>query len=316
MKKILGILGLLVFVCVATSLATDRFLLAVNIENLIRRSALFGIISIGAAFVIVAGGIDLSIGSVICLVGCLLPWLLTEHGWPVPVALAFVLALATSLGAAHGLLVTRLRLQPFLVTLCGLLLYRGVARGIVDDQTQGFGLGFAGLKTLATGAIPVSESFRIPAPCVILAVIAVLAAIFLSRTIWGRYLFALGRNEEAARYAGVDTARMTVLAYAICGGLAGLGGVLFVLDVNSAQPSDFGSFYELYAIAGAVLGGCALRGGEGSVLGVIIGASVMQVLRNSITLVDAIPNQLEFAVIGAVILGGVIVDELVKRLAR
>ena len=131
------------------------------------------------------------------------------------------------------------------------------------------------------------------------------------RTIYGRYLLALGGNEEAARYSGINTARMIVLAYVICSGLAGLGGMLFVLDVNSAQPVDFGNFYELYAIAAAVLGGCSLRGGEGTILGVVIGAAVMQVLRNSITLLG-IPTQLEFAIIGAVILAGVVTDETLK----
>jgi ribose transport system permease protein len=135
----------------------------------------------------------------------------------------------------------------------------------------------------------------------------------LHRTVWGRYLKALGRNEEAARYSGVNTDRMVILAYAVCGLLSGVGGMLFVLDVGSAQPVDFGSFYELYAIAAAVLGGCSLRGGEVSVLGVIIGAALMQVLRNAIVLIDAIPNNIEFAIIGIVILAGVSADELVRR---
>ncbi|MBM3871790.1 MAG: ABC transporter permease, partial [Verrucomicrobia bacterium] len=128
------------------------------------------------------------------------------------------------------------------------------------------------------------------------------------------YLLALGRNEDAARYSGINTGAMVLLAYVICSSLAGLGGVLFVLDVNSAQPVDFGNFYELYAIAAAVLGGCSLRGGEGSVLGVIIGTALILVLRNVVTLVTNHSN-IEFAIIGAVILIGVITDELVKRYA-
>ena len=125
----------------------------------------------------------------------------------------------------------------------------------------------------------------------------------------------IGRNETAARYSGINTDRMIILAYVICGLLSGLGGMLFVLDVGSAKPVDFGSFYELYAIAGAVLGGCSLRGGEGTIFGVVIGAAVMQVLKNTITLVDWIPTNIEYAVIGAVILGGVVVDEMVKKFA-
>ena len=316
MKKILGILGLFVFVCVATALASEFFLTAFNIENVLRRSALFGILSIGAAFVIITGGIDLSIGSIVCLVGCLTPWLLTEIGWSAWLAVPFLLVLASLLGAIHGLLVTRLGLQPFLVTLCGLLLYRGVARGVTADQTQGFRGGYSALRALGNGRIeiPGASGFALPAPVLILIVVAGLAALLLTRTVWGRWLFAIGQNEAAARLSGVQTHRMTVLAYVVCAGLSGLGGLLFVLDVGSAQPVDFGNFYELYAIAAAVLGGCSLRGGEGTIVGVCIGAAVMQVLRNSITLIDAIPDNVEYAVIGIVILGGVVTDELVKRI--
>lgn len=314
MKKILGIGGLFALVCIATGLISQTFFTTGNIQNLFQRSALFGIISIGAAFVIITGGIDLSIGSVICLVGCLLPWLLVEQGWPVSLALPFVLALAVGIGLLHGFLVTKLKLQPFVVTLCGLLCYRGITRGILNDQSYGFGLEFTGLRSLAQGTIPLG-SFELPVPFVILTVVALISAYVLNWTVYGRYLLALGRNEEAARFSGIATDRMTIGAYVACSFLAGVGGVLFVLDVNSAGPGDFGNFYELYAIAGAVLGGCALRGGEGSIVGVIIGASLMQVLRNAIRLIDAIPDQLEFAVIGVVILSGVVVDELVKRFA-
>ena len=316
MKKILGITALLVVVCIITALASASFLSGYNLENLVRRTALFGIISIGVAFVIVTGGIDLSIGSVVCLVGCGLPWLLTVHHWPLPAALAAVAAVSVGIGLLHGLIITKLRIQPFVVTLCGLLFYRGVARGFTNDQTVGFGSDFRGLRKLSTGEIPLPfvKGFSIPAPWITLLVVAVLAAIFLNRTIWGRYLLALGRNEDAARYSGINTDRMVILAYVICSALAGLGGLLFVLDVNSAQPVDFGNFYELYAIAAAVLGGCSLRGGEGSIVGVIVGAALMQVLRNMITLTTT-HNNIEFAIIAVVILVGVIADELVKRYA-
>ncbi len=316
MKKILGILGLLVFICVVTALMSDRFLTEFNVENLIRRTALFGIISIGAAFVIITAGIDLSIGSVVCLIGCLLPYLLVEKGASVPVALVTVTGVSLLIGLAHGLLITKMRLQPFVVTLCGLLLYRGITRGIVQDQTQGFRGEFKTLRALSQGQLQLpGTDFGIPNPCLILLVVTVLAIIFLNYTVYGRYLLALGRNEEAAKYSGINTDRMVIVAYLICGLLSGLGGMLFVLDVGSAQPVDFGNFYELYAIAAAVLGGCSLRGGEGTIIGVVIGAAVMQVLKNSITLIDRIPTNIEYAVIGAVILGGVVVDEMVKRIA-
>ena len=314
MKKNLGILGLLVAVCVVTAFLSGSFLSAYNVENVLRRSALFGILSIGVGFVIITGGIDLSLGSVVCLVGCALPWLLTVQLWPLPLALLAVAAVSLGIGLFHGLLITKLRIQPFIVTLCGLLLYRGIARGFTADQTVGFGNEFKTLRLLATGKVPFLPGFELPAPLIFLALVAILAAIFLNRTIFGRYLLALGRNPQAATYSGIPTQRMTILAYVISSGLAGLGGVLFVLDVNSAQPVDFGNFYELYAIAAAVLGGCSLRGGEGSVVGILIGAALMQVLRNMITLVTT-RNNVEFAIIGAVILLGVVADELARRIA-
>ncbi|MBT3569914.1 MAG: ABC transporter permease [Opitutae bacterium] len=312
MKKIQGIFLILVCVIVMTSIMSDVFWGSYNLENVLRRTALFGIISIGVAFVIITGGIDLSIGSVICLVGCGLPWLLVEQEVSVPVALLAVLGFSLAVGLIHGILVTKVKLQPFVVTLCGLLLYRGITRGFTGDQSQGFGTDFKGIRELATGEIPLF-GFNFPMPCLFLVVVAVLAGVFLNKTIYGRYLLALGNNEEAAKFSGIDVDKMVILAYVICALCSGLGGLLFVLDVNSAQPVDFGNFYELYAIAAAVLGGCSLRGGSGTILGVVIGAALMQVLRNMIVLVDWIPTHIEYAIIGAVILAGVVADEMIKR---
>ena len=315
MKKLLGIFGLLVFVCVVTALKEPNFLNAYNIENTVRWTALFSLIAIGVSFVIITGGIDLSIGSTIGLVGSLLASLLTVKGWSIGAALTTVMLVSLGIGLAHGLLITKLRLQPFVVTLCGLLIYRGLARFLTDDQSQGFGNAFEGLRTLATGKILLPfGGYALPFPLFIMAAVGILAAVFLNRTIYGRYLLALGRNETAARYSGINTDTMKIIAYVICSGLAGVAGILFSLNLNSVQPSGLGEFYELYAIAGAVLGGCSLRGGEGSILGVIIGSAVMRVLYNSINILR-IPTHWEFAIIGAVILSGVIVDELVKRVA-
>ena len=313
MKKVLGILGLLVTIFVVTWIVEPKFASAYNLQNIIRWTSLFGIISIGVAFVIITGGIDLSIGSLIGLVGCLLPMLLVA-GYAPAIALLAVVVLSLAIGLLHGLLITRLGLQPFVVTLCGLLFYRGFARWLTHDQVQGFGSSYEGLRQLAIGKVPLGSGFALPIPFFLLLIVGVLAALFLNRTIWGRYLLALGRNETAARYSGIQIERMKVLAYVLCSGTAGLGGILFALDVNSVQPAAHGNFYELYAIAAAVLGGCSLRGGEGSILGVVIGAAVMRLLYNAIN-ISGIPTQLEFAIIGAVILAGVIADELIRRMA-
>ena len=312
MKKIFGILAVLVLVMIITAAVSPVFFSAYNIENLLRRSSLFGIMGIGAAFVIMTGGIDLSIGSLVCLVGCLTPWLVAE-GMPIPVVLILMLLLALMAGGVHGWLISRIRLQPFLVTLCGLFIYRGATRGLLADRTVGFGTEGTAWKYLGNGRIPITDDFGLPIPLVILILVATGSGFLLRKTVWGRHLLAIGSNETAARHCGIDVDRVKMGAYVLCGFLAGLAGVLFVLDTGTAQPSNFGNFYELYAIAAAVLGGCSLRGGEGSIIGVLVGATLVQVLRNAIVLIDPIPDAIEFAVIGIIILMAVIADEKIRR---
>ncbi len=313
MKKTWGILGILVFVVGLTGILNRNFLEPYNVQNNLQWTALYAIISIGVAFVIITGGIDLSIGSVVGLAGTLLAVLL-KQGMSAPAAIACVMLMSAAIGLGHGLLITKMRLQPFIVTLCGLLIYRGMTRFFPNDQSQGFGNSHEGLRSIATGKPFSLFRVEIPWPFLIMVAIALVAAVFLNRTVWGRYLLAVGRNEQAARYSGIDTHRITILAYIVCSVLAGFGGVLFALDSNLIQPALFGNFYEVYAIAAAVLGGCSLRGGEGSILGVVVGAAVMRVLYNAINILG-IPNTLEFAIIGGVILGGVVTDELVRRWA-
>lgn len=312
--KVLGILGLLVVVVAVTGSLNPRFFVADNLENVVQRTSLFGILGIGAALTIVTGGIDLSIGSVVGLSATVLP-MLVGAGVPAPLAVLAVLALGAVIGLLHGLCITRIGLQPFVVTLCGLLIYRGVARQISGDQTLGFGTGEVALRSLATGSPFSIGAFDVPAPMFVLLGVGALAWLFLARSVWGRWLLALGRNPEAAHYAGVPVKTMTVVAYVLCSSLAALGGVLFALDVGSVQPAAMGNFYELYAIAAAVLGGCSLRGGEGSIVGVVLGAAVMRLLYNSIVLLG-IPSQLEFAIVGGVLLLGAIADETIRRAAR
>jgi ribose transport system permease protein len=310
-RKELGIFTLLVALCVVVAFKNPQFLSAANIQNMTRLIGTFGIFSIGVGIVIITGGIDLSVGSVFALLGILLSIMLTEWHWPAGGAVAVILGAGAGIGLIHGLLITRLRLQPFIVTLCGLLLYRGIARYVAQDTTKGFGSqGFDWLRRFTTGSLA-----SVPMPFVLLVVVGSIMWIMLHRSIYGRHLFAVGRNAEAARYSGINTANVISGAYVISGSLAALAAILIAFYTNSISPSSHGNFYELYAIAAAVLGGCSLRGGEGSIAGILIGTALLQVLRNLVNLLD-IPGSLDFAVMGAVILIGVIADQILGSSSR
>lgn len=561
MNKTLGIFGLLIFVCLFTALFNPAFVSEANLFNITRQTAQYGILSLGVAFVIITGGIDLSIGSVVGLAASLLLLMISDWNIAPSVAIPCVVGVCALIGLVHGLLITRVNLQPFVVTLCGLLVYRGAARWISDDRPLGLGTDYENIRLLGSGApfsyttlaigasvvailfglyyalvlrrdaaqseadetttaaqpqssksvvlferwswlligvlllafslispssantkkvgaqgaagsdrsaeandaalktpiiktkkdrvknkvtlqqrvtrpafmlpaavflpafvtmivggwtakrkvilkpmiasllatgflavgviflLPVYKSIApgdlfslgfadvsgrlvsgiimvilfailaaavgsaiwllsaaascspigksllpltgfaglltllsltslmssmVPAPMLIMIALAVVAAVVLNCTVFGRYLKALGHSEEAARYSGINTKNTTMLAYVLCSTAAGLGGVLFALQINSVQASVFGNFYELYAIAAAVLGGCSLRGGDGNIIGVVIGAAIIQVLYNSITVLR-LGDKLEFAIVGMVILCGVMVDEVVRN---
>ena len=311
MKKELATFLLLVVLCAIVTALNPRFVSPANLQNTARLIGAFGIFSLGLGLVIITGGIDLSVGSAFALLGVLLSIMLTEWRLPWPAAVLAVLALGALLGAFHGMLITKLRLQPFIVTLCGLLLYRGLARFIADDETKGFGdaTGFQTLQRLATGSV-----FHVPTPFLVLVAASVVMWILLHRSVYGRHLFATGRSEIAARYSGIDADRVIVSAYVILGVLTGVAAIVFAFYTNSISPSSHGSFFELYGIAAAVLGGCSLRGGEGSVVGILLGTTLLQVLQNLVNLLG-IPSSLNFAVMGGVILVGVVGDQVLKRRA-
>ncbi len=323
MKKIAGIVIILIAVIIISTVININFISPYNIKNILRWTGLFGLLSVGECFVILTGGIDLSLGSIVGLIGALSAHFLKVQRMSIPLALFLCIGLALLIGLLHGVLVTKVKMPPFVVTLCGLFIYRGMARFTMKDITQGYGNEFEGLKFLANGRVPsafwsagsapkIIEEWSLPMPFVILVIVGIILAIFLNRSIYGRYILALGRNERAARFSGINTDRMTIVAYIISASCAGLA--LFSLDLNTVQPSTAGSMYELYAIAGCVVGGVSLRGGEGGILGVIIGTAIVRVLYNSINIIG-IATQLEYTVIGLVILVGVGIDEVLRLIA-
>lgn len=312
-RKNLGLLILILIVSAAVAILNPRFLSPVNLSNTANLIGLFGIFAIAQAFVIVSGGIELSSGSVIALLGVIFVDLVGNGVLSPVAAAALVLALGAVIGTLHGLLVARVGLQPFVVTLCGLLIYRGIARYYTEDATAGFAFGasFPTLEWLTTGRV-----LGVPNSLTAMLVIAVLTGILLHRSVYGRKLLATGRNPEAARYSGIDTQAVLIVAYLLCAVLTAIAAIYLAMYTRSISPASHGNFYELYAIAAAVLGGCSLRGGEGSILGVVLGTVLLQVLQNLVNLLG-IPSSLNFAVMGSVIILGVLADNwLIQRKAQ
>lgn len=336
MRKALG-LALLLAALIALAAILEgmqgrqNFLSLQNFRNLLPWVGLYGILALGQAVVIITGGIDLSVGSVIALVGITAGLLLNPAqgaAWHPALVIPLCLGLGVSIGLAHGILVTYARMQPFVVTLCGLFFYRGIARVAANDMTQGFGNNYPLLQwwgggsladALPPGASPALRDLLAlaSAPLLVMLALAAILAAWLHFAPGGRHLFALGANEDAARLSGVRTRRLKIAAYVLCSLITSIGALLFAFKVNSMGPSNFGSFAELYAIAGAVLGGCSLRGGTGNVLGILFGVALIRILANLVNILG-IPSQLEYVVIGGAILIMIALDEFLtrRRLAR
>jgi len=323
MARLLGI-GVLVLALYGMLLAVTQGG-AMGSETLLpltRDQAYFAVLTLGAATVIITGGIDLSVGSVVAL-GAVLFGLLMQRGWyPITAVLAVVVA-GMGIGLIHGLLVTKLKLQPFLVTLCGLFVYRGLAQfasaGNVGWTTATepwlSNPAFKSQKDAMSWLITQGTVGQLPLLLFLTLALAALLGVFLHATVYGRYLYAIGANEQAVRYAGIPTDRYKIMAYVICSTLAALGGVLELVRQGTVNPANGGSLYELYAITGAVLGGCSLRGGQGNVLGILLGAMVLPLLLSITVSQEMVSDRLKYAIIGLAMLVGTIGDELLKRRA-
>jgi len=307
MKKLLGIFVFLVILYGSILIATEPETWASNHRNLGQRIGLEGILCLGAGLLIITGGIDLSIGSVVSLCACVFCKLVLDWEIAIPVAGILVLILGGVVGFINGFLVTYFNVQAFVVTLCGLFIYRGAARWVMKDQIPSIADSIAPITTFCRGSI-----LYIPVYFWLLLGLFAVATVFLHLTIYGRYFYAIGSNERAARYSGINTDAYKILAYMLCSMFASIYALMHVIHYNTVQPSTTGSFLELYAIAGAVLGGCSLRGGEGSTLGMLIGTAIMRLLPN-LTNMWEIRSELEPTVIGTALLLCAILDEMLRR---
>jgi ribose transport system permease protein len=326
MRRELGMSVALVVMCMALWISNPDFLGQSNALNTARQISMLGIYAIGIGFVIIAGGIDLSIGSVIGLTGVLIAKLSSNQpgglGYPLWMGIGVGLLVAVLIGLGQGLLITRLKLQPFIVTLGGMLLIRGVSQTVVQGGT--LSLGGSPLLGLANGGLlSVNGDPLVPYPLVIFLIVIGIATYVLHFTVLGRYVYAIGGNRDAAEYSGINVKKVETLTYVISAGLAGVAGVCYAAYIGQ-MSQQVGIAYELYAIAAAVLGGCSLRGGEGTVLGVIIGSAIMRVIDNGINMFQVryqdesgiariwrLNSNWTFVIIGSVILVAVVLDQVV-----
>ena len=326
MRREIGIGVALFVLCLGLWVSNSDFLGPSNAINTLRQISMLGIFAIGISFVIITGGIDLSIGSVIGLTGVLIAKMSSPNapglGYPLWVGILVGLAAALSIGLIQGLLITRLRLQPFIVTLGGMLLIRGLSQTIVEGGT--ISLGGSPLLGLANGGVlQLGLDALIPYPMLIFLGTIAVATYVLHFTVFGRYLYAIGGNREAAEYSGIAVQKVETLSYVISAGLGGVAGICYAAYIGQ-MSQQVGVAYEMYAIAAAVLGGCSLRGGEGTILGIVIGSAMMRVIDNGINMFqlpyvdpDGIPRiwrlnpNWTFIIIGAVILLAVVLDQVV-----
>lgn len=301
-----GTLGGLVALAVVLSVLTPYFLTVSNLLNIAQQTSINAIIAVGLTFVIISGGIDLSVGSVVAFAGVVMATLL-QRDWPVPVAVTGGLITGFGCGVVNGLLISFGRLPPFIATLGMMSVARGAALLFTDGRpVSGFSEGF---RWVAQG-----EVLLVPVPVWLMLVVYAVAHGILRRTRFGRYVFAIGGNEEAALLSGVPVRFHKTLVYGAAGLLSALAAILLTARLNSAQPIA-GINYELDAIAATVIGGTSLMGGQGSVIGTLIGALIMGVLRNGLNLLN-VSSFIQQLVVGAVIIGAVLIDMALKQPKR
>ena len=302
-----GVFLILAAMVAFLSISTDTFLTSTNIFNILRAFSWIAISAFGQCMVIITAGIDLSVGSVMGISGLASAMLLVS-GVPVPLAVAGGLLTGLVIGFLNGLMITKGKLPPFIATLGTLLMARGLCYGLtggwpVRDLPDSF-------KFLGQYDIPVA-GVGVPLPLVFTVLLAILVSLFLIRTVWGYRIYAVGGNETAAGLSGINTHRTKIMVYSLCSLLTAVGGVLMTARLGVAAPTA-GTAYELDVIAAVVVGGTSLMGGEGTILGTLIGALIMGVLRNGLVLMGVSAYWLQ-AVQGFVIVVAIMLDQLRKR---
>ena len=304
--------GALIVLLIGFSIASPYFRTFDNFVGILLATAVNGVLALGATFVIINGGIDLSVGTVMTLSAVMSGVFITNLGLPIPVGIIGGLLTGTLAGFITGNMISRMKIPPFIATLGMLYIAKGLSLVISDLRPIYFN-DTPMFRQMAMGSVlgDIIPGLRVPNAVLILFGAALVAHIILTRTILGRYTFALGSNEEATRLSGVNVAVWKTAVYTLAGFFSGLGGVLMAARLNSAQPA-LGAGYELDAIAAVVIGGTSLSGGEGSILGTIIGAFIISTLTNGLRILS-VPQEWQIVVTGAIVILAVYLDILRRR---
>lgn len=299
-----GVMVALVALVLALSLATDNFLSSYNLSVVVRQAAFVGLVALGQTLVLLVGGIDLSVGAGAGLSSTVGAIALTAWGVPPWLVIPFTMAFGFALGATNGIFVAWLRLNPFIVTLATWEIFAGLTLVI----TKGYPIRPLGESFTVYGK---GEPFGIPVPVLIFVAVALVLVWMLTQTRFGRNIFAVGGNREAAILAGIPARRVEFIAYGMSGMLASMAGILFASRMDAAQPS-VGEGWLMGAITAAILGGTSLRGGQGSIVGTVMGALLLTVLANGTVLLN-VSGFWQRVIVGAVVLVAVLVDLLRGR---
>jgi ribose transport system permease protein len=309
MQKVLAFASLVVLIIIF-SLSSPNFFQADNLIAIMLATAVNGVLALGVTFVIISGGIDLSVGTLMTFCAVMAGVFLTY--WHMPIWIGVIGAMASGMlvGSFSGFLIAKLKIPPFIATLGMLNVTKGLSL-IISQLKPIYFNDSPGFTDLALGTAVEVPGFAIPNAVVIFFALAILMSLVLNKTILGRYTYALGSNEEAVRLSGVNVDRWKIVVYMLCGLICGVAGILIGARLNSAQPG-LGQGYELDAIAAAVIGGTSLSGGEGTILGTVIGAFIMSVLTNGLRILS-VPQEWQTVVTGAIIIFAVYTDILRRR---
>lgn len=311
MQRIMAFSALIVLF-VGFSIASPYFRTVDNFVGILLATAVNGVLALGATFVIITAGIDLSVGTVMTFSAVMTGVFITNWGLPIPIGILAGISAGSLAGFINGIIISRLKIPPFIATLGMLYVTKGLSlviselKPIYFNDTPAF-------REMAMGSLvaKVIPGFEVPNAVLILFGAAFVANIILTRTILGRYTFALGSNEEATRLSGVNVVAWKTAVYTLAGMFSGLAGVLIASRLNSAQPA-LGAGYELDAIAAVVIGGTSLSGGEGSILGTIIGAFIISTLTNGLRIMS-VPQEWQIVVTGCIVILAVFLDILRRR---